>query len=79
MPNLYASEAEAPRILAIQRDIFARLVALLCSARSATCLVSAGALYQSMEVEPGLRRNCRYSQNPTAFVMFGKEYYKSVI
>ena len=34
---------------------------------------------QSMEVKPGLRRNCWFSQNPTAFVMFGKEYYKSVI
>ena len=45
MPNLYASEAEAPRILAIQRDIFARLVSLLCSARSTACLVPAGALY----------------------------------
>ena len=45
MPNLYASEAEAPRILAIQRDIFARLVALLCAARSATCLATVGALY----------------------------------
>ena len=45
MPNMYASEAEAPRILAIQRDIFARLVVLMCSARSTTCLVPANALY----------------------------------
>ena len=46
MPNLYASEAEAPRILAIQRNILSRLVALLRSVRSTTCLVSSGnALY----------------------------------
>ena len=32
---------------------------------------------QSMEVKPGLTGNCWFSQNPTAFVMFGKEYYKS--
>jgi hypothetical protein len=45
MPNLYASEAEAPRILAIQRDIFARLVALLRTASTATCIVPADVLY----------------------------------
>ena len=45
MPNLYASEAEAPRILAIQRDIFARLVELLRTARTTTCLVPANVLY----------------------------------
>jgi hypothetical protein len=45
MPNLYAPEAEAPRILAIQRDLFARLGALLRMARPATCLVPASALY----------------------------------
>ena len=36
-------------------------------------------LHQSMEVKPALTGNCWFSQNPTAFVMFGKEYYKSVI
>ena len=45
MPNLYASEAEAPRILAIQRDIFAKLVSVLRTARTATSIVPADVLY----------------------------------